>query len=343
MAHLSSRSAGTVSRVFKTLGDEVAPGEILALVDAAQVGHAKSQLLHALVQLQLRRTNVQRMRSAAESLSGRALLEAESALQEADIAFITARQALLNLGFDLPDDLDAANSQQAADTLRFLGISSADVSRLPSGSKTNNLIPIRAPYAGTIVESDIVAGEVVDTDKAMFTVADPTRMWLNLHARQEEARHVTRGLPVSFRTDDGAEEISGTLDWISPAVDQRTRTLQMRVKLVNSDGRLRDKTFGTGRIVLRQEQHAVVVPIAALQTTQDAQFVFVRDRDYLQAGAVKAFHVRQVRPGARNEQFVEILAGVLPGEVIATKGSPVILAQLLRSNLGAGCGCHQHK
>ena len=40
-------------------------------------------------------------------------------------------------------------------------------------------------------------------------------------------------------------------------------------------------------------------------------------------------------------QYVELLAGALPGEVIATQGSNVLLSQLLRSNLGAGCGCHE--
>jgi cobalt-zinc-cadmium efflux system membrane fusion protein len=116
----------------------------------------------------------------------------------------------------------------------------------------------------------------------------------------------------------------------------------VRVTLENQEGRLRDKTFGTGRIVLREEPNAIVVPREAVQSTNDANFVFVRDRDYLSDDAPKVFHVRQVRIGARDDHYVELLAGVLPGEVIATKGSPVLLAQLLRSNLGAGCGCHEH-
>jgi len=116
----------------------------------------------------------------------------------------------------------------------------------------------------------------------------------------------------------------------------------VRVVLDNHDRRLRDKTFGTARIILREEQHAIVVPRDAVQSTSDAQFVFVRDKNYLKEDAPKVFHVRQVRTGARDDQNIELLAGVLPGEVIATKGSPVLLAQLLRSNLGAGCGCHEH-
>ncbi len=182
----------------------------------------------------------------------------------------------------------------------------------------------------------------MNTSTTLFTVADPDRIWLTLSVRQEDAKYVTRGLPVRFQTDDGAQSLTGHLAWISPAVDERTRTLQARVNLEDQRAILRDKTFGTGQIILRSEQNAVVVPREAVQSTNDASFVFVRDRNYLNEGAPKVFHVREVRIGAKDDHYVELLAGALPGEVIATKGSPVLLAQVLRSNLGAGCGCHDH-
>jgi cobalt-zinc-cadmium efflux system membrane fusion protein len=116
--------------------------------------------------------------------------------------------------------------------------------------------------------------------------------------------------------------------------------MQARVVLDNESGKLKDKTFGTGRIVLREEAKAVVVPRESVQAASDATFVFVRDKNYLDEKSPKVFHVRQVRTGASDDTHVELLAGVLPGEVVATQGSNVILSQLLRSNLGAGCGCH---
>jgi cobalt-zinc-cadmium efflux system membrane fusion protein len=176
----------------------------------------------------------------------------------------------------------------------------------------------------------------------LYTVADPGHLWLLLNVRPEDARYVALGQAVRFRTDENATDAAGNVAWISPAVDEQTRTLRVRVVLGNEDRRLRDRTFGTARIILREEPNAVVVPREAVQSTSDANFVFVRDKNYLQEDSPKVFHVRQVRIGARDEQYVELLAGVLPGEVIATKGSPVLLAQLLRSNLGAGCGCHEH-
>ena len=146
------------------------------------------------------------------------------------------------------------------------------------------------------------------------------------------------GLPVEFHTDHGTQDVQGTVSWLSPTIDERSRTLRVCVALGNSDLRLRDKSFGTAKILLRSEPHAVVVKREAVQSTAGSQFVFVRDKDYAKADHPKVFHVRQVRTGASDEEYVELLAGVLPGEVVATSGSPALLAQLLRSSLGEGCG-----
>ena len=66
VGHLSTRVPGTVTAVFKTLGDSVAAGEILALVDASNVGQTKSQLLQAVVQFQLKKSTADRLRPGCQ-------------------------------------------------------------------------------------------------------------------------------------------------------------------------------------------------------------------------------------------------------------------------------------
>jgi multidrug efflux pump subunit AcrA (membrane-fusion protein) len=337
VAHLASRGAGAIAQVYKIVGDEVAAGDVLALVDMAALGQAKSDLLQAIVERQLRRTRYEKLKAAGIGVAGIAVTEAKAALEEAEVAFISARQALVNLGLEVPDEFDETDARKIADGLRYLGIPSDVLATLPAGTKSANLIAVRAPHAGVVVACDSVVGEVVDPQDVLFTVADPRRMWLVLAVPQEQARYVRKDLPVIFQTADSAQQASGKISWVSPTIDERTRTLQARVVLENATGALRDKTFGTGRIVLREEPRAVSVPREAVQATTDATFVFVRDKNYLKPGAPKVFHVRQVRTGARDDAYVEILAGVLPGEVVATKGSPVLLAQLLRGNFGEGC------
>lgn len=344
VAHLSVRAPGSVAVVYKTIGDAVEPGDILALIDAAQVGQAKTHLVTSMVQLQLRKKTVERLKpiAAGDAVPQKSVVEAESALQEAEVAMLSARQSLENLGFELEGVINTTDSSKAATELRFLGIPKELASDLPIGAKTANLIPLRAPYRGVVVDSEIAAGEVVDGSRTLFTIADPAKMWMLLHVRQEDASFVRRDQAVRFQTDNGAQSAEGAISWISPAIDEQTRTLQVRVNLTNGPNGLRDKTFGEGQILLRSEPKAIVVPQSAVQSTSDAQFIFVRDKNFFDKESPKYFHVRQVRLGATDGDQVELLAGALPGEVIATTGSNLLLAHLLRSDLGAGCGCHDH-
>jgi cobalt-zinc-cadmium efflux system membrane fusion protein len=141
---------------------------------------------------------------------------------------------------------------------------------------------------------------------------------------------------VRFRTTAGPEETAGVVSWVSTEVNDRTRTVKVRADVENPDGRLKSNTFGTGRVVLREEGKAVVVPNSALHWEGDCHVVFVRDKDFLKPGAPKVFHTRTVRPGVRTETQTEIIAGVLPGELVAAKGSAALRAELLRGSLGEG-------
>jgi membrane fusion protein, heavy metal efflux system len=89
-------------------------------------------------------------------------------------------------------------------------------------------------------------------------------------------------------------------------------------------------------VILRSEPDAIVIPIEALQWDGSCHVVFVRDKAWFRKESPKLFHTRSVRPGAKTGAYTEIIAGVLPGEVVATIGSDVLRAQLLKNNLGAG-------
>jgi cobalt-zinc-cadmium efflux system membrane fusion protein len=141
---------------------------------------------------------------------------------------------------------------------------------------------------------------------------------------------------VRFRPEGRDQEVAGELVWKSTSVDDTTRTVQFRAELPNADGSLLANTFGTGQIILREEKQSTVVPNEAVHWEGDCHIVFVRDKDFLDEGAPKVFHVRSVRPGVKNGSHTEIIAGILPGEVVATRNSATLRAQLLKNNLGAG-------
>ncbi len=337
VARLSARVPGSVWWVPKQVGDPVRRGEVLALVDAAEVGRAKAEFLQAVTQFRLRGKTYESLRSLSTAVAQQRVREAETALNEAQIRLLGAQQALINLGLPVDaEDVKELSEKQIAAHVRFLGLPATVRQSLDTKTTTANLLPVTSPLDGVMVVREVVAGEVVDTAKVLFVIADPRQMWLTLNLRQEDTKKLALGQPVRFRIDVTAEEVQGKVAWISTNVDEKTRTVKVRANLANPEGRLRASSFGMGQVVLREEKNAIVVPNEAVHWEGDCFAVFVRDKHFLEKDAPKVFHVRKVRIGVKDAQNTEIIAGVLPGELVATKGSGTLRAELLKNNLGEG-------
>jgi membrane fusion protein, heavy metal efflux system len=339
-ARLSTRVPGTIFQVGKQVGDAVKQGEVLALVDAAEVGRAKAEFLQALTQVRLRGRNFERLSGllATGAVPERSLRETETGLAESRIRLTTAQQALTNLGLPIQSEsLATVPDELLVDRLRFLGLPKTLSGGLDAKTP-GNLLPVTAPFDGVVVSRDVVAGEVVDAAKVLYVVVDLRQMWLNLDLPLEDAKRVARGQSVRFLPDGGGEAV-GTITWISTEADPKTRTIKIRVALDNADGRLRANTFGTGKVTVCKERQVVVVPNSAVQWMGCCNVVFVRDKNFLKPDALKVFHVRTICLGTKGEQQTEIRAGVAPGDVVATAGSSLLRAELLKTNLGEGCAC----
>ena len=224
------------------------------------------------------------------------------------------------------------------DRLRFLGFPSELAEQFRSQTASANLIPVRSSMNGVITERNVVSSEVVTPERTLFEVADPSWMWLILNVPLEEASLIQVGQQVRFHPNGSRKEVTGNLSWISTAADKQTRMVKVRAEIDNAEGQLRDETFGAGRIILRQEKQAVVIPQSAVHWEGCCQVVFVRNKHYFDSTeSPKVFQLRNVRTGFVEDDRVEIIAGLLPGEVVVTQGSDVLRAQLLKNSLGEGC------
>jgi cobalt-zinc-cadmium efflux system membrane fusion protein len=328
-------------------GVRVKRGDLLALVDAIEVGKAKGELLQAFAQADLRKRTVDMLKPLvpAGAASQAQLHEAELGYRESRIRLMVAERALANLGLPVQtDELKVASVEELANRLTLFGLPADLASRLDAKSTTGNLLPLVAPRDGIVVSVKAASGELVEPGRPLFVIADTSRVWLHLHVRSEDAKYLrirdekagTKGQMVKFRPDGSDDEVTGDLTWKSTEVDEITKTVKYRVELPNADGSLLANTYGSAQVVLRQEADAVVIPNEALHWEGDCHIVFVRDKNFLNDGAKKVFHVRSVRPGVKNGSNTEIIAGVLPGEVIATTNSAAMRAELLKNNLGAG-------
>ena len=346
IARVTARAAGTVSRVLRQVGDKVRRGDVLALVDSAEVGRAKAEFQQALVLLDLRRETLAKLRPGAGStVPGREIQAAEAAAEEAEVRLLTAEQVLANLGLPLKaDDVRGLPPAGLAQRMQFLGLPEPLAKDLAGRTASSNLLPITAPLDGEVTARSAVKDEATDPMKPLFVVGDTSRVWLTLRVRADDADRVKPGQAVRFRHAGHTGPVvwdAGTVVWVSPAADEKTRTVPVRVDLPNSSDRHHPNTFGTAEVVLRAEPDALVVPSGAVHWEGCCHVVFVRDRDYEKAGAQKVVHVRKVRLGAQDVPsalgpVTEVPAGILPGEWVAVTNSGVFRSELLKNDLGAG-------
>jgi cobalt-zinc-cadmium efflux system membrane fusion protein len=267
---------------------------------------------------------------------------AEAADREASIRYLAAQQALVNLGLPIPqEDTKNITPEQLAHRVQFLGLPSAITQKLDPATTTANLLPVRALLDGTVIDVKVTEGEVVDASKTLFVVADASRMWLLLTVRPEDARYATiavpnkRGNTVLFNPDGGGSAVNGELTWRSQVIDEKTRTLQFRADVSAPPSTLPAHSFGKAKIIVREEPKAIVVPRESIHWEGDCHVVFVRDKDWFKEGSPKVFHIRTVRPGVTNGPYTEVIAGLFPGEVVASKNSTVIRSEMLKNALGA--------
>ncbi len=104
-----------------------------------------------------------------------------------------------------------------------------------------------------------------------------------------------------FSSGRAETESLGHIAWISHEADEKTRTVKVRVDVQNNgSGTLVVHSFGCGRVVLRDEPNAILVPNDAVQSDGTCSVVFVKDRNSQKPMLLQIYHVRQVRLGGRS-------------------------------------------
>ena len=333
LARLSSRVAGSVWRVEKRLGDRVAAGEVLLIVESSDVGRLKAEFLNALVELEARQEQLSILEEVKGAVMGRQLREARSACRQARNQLMNAEQALVNLGFDVSiaafEPLDDA---ARATRMRTLGLDDDVLAGIDPRRVPSNLIPLRAPFGGIVIGRDATVGEVVEAGREIFEVADLSTMWVVLSITKEDAAKVAIGQPVRFRPDGAEDSCASTISWISTEVNDASRTLEVRIDVSGpAAAQLRANTFGTGRIEVERIGTATVVPSQSLQWDGVRWVVFVPVGE-------TSFAPQPVQPGLRQGGVVEIrgdFAGGPPTQVVAG-GSHVLKSKILLHRMESG-------
>lgn len=181
---------------------------------------------------------------------------------------------------------------------------------------------LTAPLTGTIIDRQVALGEHVGEQKAAFTIANLSSVWVDFSVYRRDLRRVRVSDAVIIDAEDGGSPIEAKISYVSPVGSSDTQSALARAVVGNSDLRLRPGLFVTGRVLFAAKVVKLAVKSSALQTFENKTVVFVRNGE--------KFEARSVEVGERDPQYVEITSGVVEGDVYAAKNSFVIKAEMAK-------------
>ena len=236
---------------------------------------------------------------------------------------VAAQQAYLNAArWDTDGDRQAGAAGAAQDAnprkrLQLLGVAKQDVEELSRTGQPLSLVPIRAPVGGYIARKSALPGLSVTPGTELFQIADLSTVWVVADVYEHDMSRIAVGQRGRLLLSAyPGESFTGQVQFIYPAVNPESRTLQARMQFDNPGMKLRPGMYGDVVIEL-EAAHGLMVPSEAVVDTGELQYVFLaRDGG--------RFEPRVVRLGARGEERVQVLEGLAEGDSVVTTANFLI-------------------
>lgn len=253
-------------------------------------------------------------------------------LYEFGIELATAGPGLLQQHMDLTGEIIIDPGRLAHIVPRFPGIVKEVRKEIGSRVQKGEVLAIiesnesLSPYEvisliqGTVIDMHLTLGEVVSDASHTFTIADLSKVWINLSIYQKDLPYVNLNQTVIISAGPNMKEAIGKITYITPIIEEKTRTATARVKLPNPDGRWKPGLFVTGRVITDEVEVPVRVPKTALEMMENQTVVFIKTD--------KGFRAQPVLGRRENEKFVEIISGLETGQEYVAKNGFIIKAEL---------------
>ena len=298
LARIAPRVAGKVIKVMANLGDKVKAGQPMALIDSIEVGEAQSSYAQAISDQALAKASFDR----AERLY------ADQIIPQKD--YLRARADF---------DKTKAVLRAASDKRQALGI---------AGQGGTSIFSVSAPFAGTVIEKAAVLGDLAQSDKPLFSVADLSNVWIETNLYEKDLGKVKVGAQAWIATASyPGETFKGKVTYISSFMDKDTHTAKARVEVPNADGRLKLEMFATAAIATSAFAKTLLLPEDAVVLIQGQPTVFVQEAE--------GFEPRAVELGEKLHAQVILKSGISSGEKIVTSGAYALKAKMLKSQISA--------
>ncbi len=159
--------------------------------------------------------------------------------QEELIQALRAGERLVDSGTSVGQTAQAMVAA-AREKLRLLGLKEEQIARIERERRASDHLTIYAPTGGVVIKKHLSEGAYVQTGTPIYTIADLSRLWLELRAYESDLSWIHFGQAVEFSAEAYPGEVfSGQISFVDPVLDERTRTVRVRVNVANEQGRLK--------------------------------------------------------------------------------------------------------
>jgi len=311
VSKISPMTSGRIIKVIASLGDRVKAGQPLAYLDSPELRQIWAEYIKAKSRLEVEEKNLKREETLFE----------KKISPEKDV--LKARQELSEAEADL---------NLTKERFRLLGIDISQ-SEIQNGRNADHpLIPISSPIGGAVIEKSVSQGEVVSTEKALFTVADLSTLWILIDIYEKDIARLKTGMAVKVSVSAFPEKyFKATLSYIGDVVDEKTRIVKARVTINNLSGLLKPGMFATVSIDTpkdSQRERLIAVPEEAVLIDGTARYVFVQI-------SPDKFKRKDIMVGRTLGKKVEITEGLKEGDVVVVKGMFTLKSELKKESLEA--------
>ena len=297
---------GVVRRVNAELGQNVRQGQTLAVVFSNDLAKAQSDYLATVADLEEHHKHHSRTMKLVEigAASREELEQATTKLRTAEAQVASQRQQLI-----------------------LLGLPAQRINQLKSSAQVTSEVSLPAPVSGTVISRAVNPGEVITADKELLRVSDLSSVWVIAQVYEKDLGKIRIGSGANITSDAYPGRVfRGQVSYIDPAIDQTTRTAQVRVELANPGQVLKIGMFLNVAFATLGGPASItpVVPKLAVQNINNQQVVFVATKE------PNVFAMRPVRVGMESNGVFPVLEGLSAGEQIVTEGSFLLRAEWLK-------------
>jgi membrane fusion protein, heavy metal efflux system len=268
------------------LGDRVARGQVLAVIDSPDLGQAYDD--------------------DAKAADTARLTEKNLARQEAQN----------KLGVASDRDLDQARSDHAQAAAEYSRTQARlqSLGAAPGNRSPSNLLSVTAPVGGSITALSVTPGNMInDPTQPMMTIADLSTVWVTAMVPEKDVAAVSKDQDAEVSLVAYPERVlRGKVLFVSAVIEPDTRRNKIRIAFANPDYSLKPNMFATVTLT-GTARSQVVLPASALLMNNDRTSVFV-------ATAPWTFERRIVDPQLEEGSSVAIRSGVAAGEQVVVKG-----------------------